>query len=89
MTTSVHGQSHGRSVGGDDTVAEAVDRLGVRSFRGPDAEGRAEEIDLPNHTAYLVHDSGEAIEVRDPGETYLIKMRTNFFEVDTALPPKN
>lgn len=54
-----------------------------------DAEGRAEEIDLPNHTAYLIHYSGETIEVRGPGETYLIKMRTNFFEVDTGLPPKN
>jgi hypothetical protein len=54
-----------------------------------DAEGRAQEIDLPNHSAYLIHYGGETIEVRGPGETYLIKMRTNFFEVDTGLPPKN
>jgi len=38
---------------------------------------------------YLIHYSGETIEVRGSGETYLIKMRTNFFEVDTGLPPKN
>jgi YD repeat-containing protein len=54
-----------------------------------DAEGRAVEIDLPNQTAYRIHYSGEIIEVRGPGETYLIKMRAAFFELDPGLPPKN
>lgn len=45
-----------------------------------DGEGRVVELDSANRPMYRIRYTGETIEVSAPEQTYVLKMRGNFFE---------
>ena len=49
-----------------------------------DAEGRVVEADAGDRMMYQIEYSGEAVQVKSPTETYVVKLRDRFFQLSRA-----